>query len=34
VRGLDIGDEAKGRLLALTPSTYTGLAAVLVDELG
>jgi adenylosuccinate lyase len=34
VRGLDIGDEAKGRLLALTPSTYTGLAAGLVDELG
>jgi len=27
VRGLDIGDEAKQRLLALTPATYTGLAA-------
>ena len=26
VRGLDIGDEAKQRLLALTPATYTGLA--------
>jgi adenylosuccinate lyase len=33
VRGLDIGDEAKERLLALTPATYTGLAAKLVDEL-
>ena len=27
VQGLDIGDEAKQRLLALTPATYTGLAA-------
>ena len=26
VRGLDIGDEAKERLLALTPAGYTGLA--------
>ncbi|SJM44846.1 Adenylosuccinate lyase [Frigoribacterium sp. JB110] len=26
VSGLDIGDEAKERLLALTPDTYTGLA--------
>ncbi|MGF3056387.1 adenylosuccinate lyase [Microbacterium sp. YY-01] len=26
VNGLDIGDEAKQRLLALTPQTYTGLA--------
>ena len=34
VRGLDIGDEAKHRLLALTPATYTGLASGLVDELG
>lgn len=34
VRGLDIGDEAKQRLLALTPATYTGLADRLVDELG
>ena len=33
VRGLDIGEEARERLLALTPSTYTGLASALVDEL-
>ncbi|WP_460511884.1 adenylosuccinate lyase [Frigoribacterium salinisoli] len=33
VRGLDIGDEAKDRLVALTPSTYTGLASELVDRL-
>ena len=33
VRGLDIGDAAKERLLALTPATYTGLASNLVDEL-
>ncbi|MFT3797783.1 adenylosuccinate lyase [Microbacterium sp.] len=33
VRGLDIGDEAKARLLALTPATYTGLASELVGEL-
>ena len=33
VRGLDIGDAAKERLLALTPPTYTGLASKLVDEL-
>ena len=33
VRGLDIGDAAKERLLALTPATYTGLASRLVDEL-
>ena len=26
IRGLDIGDAAKERLLALTPATYTGLA--------
>jgi adenylosuccinate lyase len=32
VRGLDIGDEAKRRLLALTPATYDGLASTLVDE--
>ncbi|GAA1997069.1 adenylosuccinate lyase [Microbacterium ulmi] len=31
VRGLDIGDAAKERLLALTPATYTGLASELVD---
>ncbi|TQK18131.1 adenylosuccinate lyase [Microbacterium sp. SLBN-154] len=30
VRGLDIGDEAKERLLALTPAGYVGLAAELV----
>ncbi|AZC12697.1 adenylosuccinate lyase [Microbacterium sp. ABRD28] len=30
VRGLDIGDEAKERLLALTPAGYVGLAADLV----
>jgi len=34
VRGLDIGEEAKQRLLALTPASYTGLADRLVDELG
>ncbi|QKJ20931.1 adenylosuccinate lyase [Microbacterium hominis] len=33
VRGLDIGDEAKERLIALTPATYAGLASKLVDEL-
>jgi adenylosuccinate lyase len=33
VRGLDIGDAAKQRLLGLTPATYTGLASELVDEL-
>jgi adenylosuccinate lyase len=33
VRGLDVGEEAKQRLLALTPATYTGLADRLVDEL-
>ncbi len=33
VRGLDIGDAAKERLLALTPGTYTGLAAAVVDRL-
>ena len=31
VNGLDITDAAKQRLLALTPATYTGLAASLVD---
>ena len=31
VEGLDIGDAAKQRLLALTPGTYTGLAAQVVD---
>ncbi len=33
VEGLDIGDAAKQRLLALTPATYTGLASRLVDEI-
>ncbi len=33
VDGLDIGDEAKARLRELTPPTYTGLAAELVDHL-
>ncbi|WP_345800940.1 adenylosuccinate lyase [Microbacterium sp. AZCO] len=33
VRGLEIGDEAKERLLALTPATYTGIASELVDVL-
>ncbi|WP_437583035.1 adenylosuccinate lyase [Paramicrobacterium sp. CJ85] len=34
VNGLDIGDEAKQRLLALTPDTYIGLAESQVDALG
>ena len=33
VRGLDIGEAAKARLLALTPATYTGIASALVDQL-
>ncbi|MFT4229211.1 MAG: adenylosuccinate lyase, partial [Microbacterium sp.] len=33
VRGLDIGEDARERLLALTPAGYVGLAASLVDEL-
>ncbi len=33
VSGLDIGDEAKQRLLALTPAGYVGLSDVLVDYL-
>jgi len=32
VRGLDIGDAAKERLLALTPATYVGLAESLVTR--
>ncbi|WP_396641120.1 adenylosuccinate lyase [Microbacterium sp.] len=32
VRGLDIGEEARARLLALTPATYTGLAMELIDR--
>lgn len=31
VEALEIGDEAKQRLLALTPETYIGVAAELVD---
>jgi adenylosuccinate lyase len=34
IRGLDIGDAAKQRLLALSPAGYTGLASDLVDYLG
>ncbi|MDO9395289.1 MAG: adenylosuccinate lyase [Herbiconiux sp.] len=33
VRGLDIGDEAKERLVALTPAGYTGLASRLVEHI-
>ena len=33
VEGLEIGDAAKQRLLALTPATYTGIASELVDRL-
>ncbi len=33
VRGLDIGEAAKARLLKLTPATYVGLASRVVDEL-
>jgi adenylosuccinate lyase len=32
IRGLDIGEDARTRLLALTPATYTGLAAELIDR--
>ena len=31
VQALDIGDEAKARLVALTPASYAGLASELVD---
>lgn len=34
VNGLEIGDDAKQRLLALTPQSYTGIASDLVDRLG
>ncbi|RFA10989.1 adenylosuccinate lyase [Subtercola boreus] len=34
VSGLDIGAEAKARLVALTPATYVGLSSELVDYLG
>lgn len=33
VNGLEIGDAAKQRLLALTPATYVGIADELVDRL-
>jgi adenylosuccinate lyase len=33
IEGLDIGDAAKKRLLALTPATYVGIADALVDRL-
>ncbi|QEW04678.1 adenylosuccinate lyase [Microbacterium lushaniae] len=33
VHGLDIGDAAKERLLALSPATYTGLASSVVSHL-
>ncbi|GGA67803.1 adenylosuccinate lyase [Pseudoclavibacter endophyticus] len=33
VDGLEIGDEAKARLLELTPGTYTGRSSQLVDHL-
>ena len=33
VQGLEIGDEAKQRLLALTPAAYVGAAAELLDYL-
>lgn len=33
VEGLDIGDDAKRRLTALTPPTYTGIASQLVERL-
>jgi len=33
VEGLDVSDEAKQRLVALTPATYTGIASQLVDHL-
>lgn len=31
IEGLDVGAEAKARLLALTPADYTGLASELID---
>ncbi|GAA1702561.1 adenylosuccinate lyase [Microbacterium sediminicola] len=33
VRALDIGEDAKERLIALTPAGYVGLASTLVDQL-
>jgi adenylosuccinate lyase len=34
IKTLDIGEDAKARLLALTPAGYAGLASALVDYLG
>ena len=34
ISGLPLRDEVRDRLLALTPSTYIGVAPVLVDYLG
>ncbi|WP_022892443.1 adenylosuccinate lyase [Agromyces subbeticus] len=34
VESLEIGDDAKQRLLALTPQSYTGIASQLVERLG
>ena len=33
IRGLDLPDDARERLLALTPATYTGLAARLASDI-
>ncbi len=33
IDGLDIGDDAKSRLRAMTPATYTGLASALVEHI-
>jgi adenylosuccinate lyase len=32
IQGLDLPADAKARLLALTPATYTGLAASLAKK--
>jgi adenylosuccinate lyase len=34
IQGLDISDDAKNRLIALKPSTYTGLARELAERFG
>lgn len=34
VQGLGLGEDAEQRLLGMSPSTYTGIAADLVDHLG
>ncbi len=33
IDGLDIGDDAKSRLRAMTPASYTGLASALVEHI-